>query len=98
MQKLYEGDIIRDKFGNEYEICRICDLNVQVKMTKFAQETMAMTRPYGRFWFTRPGNSWWCLMAKFDTQPDPVFGIDPGEFLLRLDEVEVVGHVESVEV
>ena len=41
--KFGEGDIIRDKFGNEYEIGHICDLNVQVKMIKFEQETMALT-------------------------------------------------------
>jgi hypothetical protein len=91
--KFGEGDIIRDKFGNEYEIGHIFDLNVQVKMIKFKQETMALTQPYGRFWFTRPGNSWWCLAIKVEFQPDPVTGIDPCEYLLRLDEVEKVERV-----
>ena len=90
MQKLYEGDIVRDKFGNEYEIGHICDLNAQIKMIKFKQEAMALTKPYGRFWFSKPGDTWWCLMVKFDTQPDPILCIDPGEYLLRLEEVEAV--------
>lgn len=37
-----------------------------------------------------PGNSWWCLAIKVGFQPDPVTGIDPCEYLLRLDEVEVL--------
>ena len=88
--KFSEGDVIRGKFGNEYEIGHICDLNVQLKMIQFEQETMALTQPYGRFWFTKPGKCWWCLAMKVDFKLDPVTGIDPSEYLLRLDEVEVL--------
>lgn len=88
--KFKEGDIVKDKFGNEFRIDTIMGLNVDVTMTKCAQEVMVLTIPFGRFWFTKPGDAWMCLAMPVHFEPDAISGIDPCELLLRLDEVEVL--------
>lgn len=88
--KFKEGDIVKDKFGNEFKILKISSLNVRVEMTKYERDVMALTVPFGKFWFTEPGDVWWCLAMPVHFEPDVISGIDPCELLLRLDEVEVL--------
>ena len=88
--KFKEGGIVKDKFGNEFRIDNIMGLNVDVTMTKHEQDVMALTIPFGRFWFTKPGDAWLCLAFNVRFKPDTSTGIDPCEYLLRLDEVEVL--------
>ena len=88
--KFKEGDIVRDKFGNEFRINAIYGLNVNVTMIKHEQDVMALTIPFGRYWFTKPGDAWMCLAFNVHFEPDAVTDIDPCEYLLRLNEVEVL--------
>lgn len=88
--KFTEGDVIKDKFGNEFRINEIDGLNVVVTMIKHVQDAMALTVPFGRYWFTKPGDCWTCLAIPMQLEPDAFTGIDPCEFLLELDKVEVL--------
>lgn len=80
--------MIKDRRGNIFKIIERDNISVFLEAVEIVEPVIAMTAPYGKYWFEKPGDKWWCADMSIDTFK--VYAGDPFANVLSISEAKEV--------